>query len=221
MGSLRKMSSSFKRGSLKSSTSGSQKVSELCGAAWGRWTEGPKDTDHQLYLSEHWQWASVLCRWWWGGEGVSDIQSSCIRTPSREVDSHFLALCQMPVTSCLLPPSHTQPVAYTGGIGCCEPCKWPAPQGPCCLSVGFTLLLPRQCHPLSSVCWTLTSSFVLHRVCGSSMSPLGDPKWGSETLRRSWGGPGGSQDPQQTLGMVLWRLSLRPQDRDMQKCVPI
>ena len=31
MGSLRKMSSSFKRGSLKSSTSGSQKVSELVG----------------------------------------------------------------------------------------------------------------------------------------------------------------------------------------------
>lgn len=30
MGSVRKMSSSFKRGSLKSSTSGSQKVSELC-----------------------------------------------------------------------------------------------------------------------------------------------------------------------------------------------
>lgn len=49
MGSLRKMSSSFKRGSLKSSTSGSQKVSELCLAAWGRWTEGQRDTGLQLY----------------------------------------------------------------------------------------------------------------------------------------------------------------------------
>ena len=46
MGSLRKMSSSFKRGSLKSSTSGSQKVSELCLVALGwqmdRRTEGHK-----------------------------------------------------------------------------------------------------------------------------------------------------------------------------------
>lgn len=44
MGTRRRMSGSFKRGSLKSSTSGSQKVSELRG---GPWVAGPA-------ISERW-----------------------------------------------------------------------------------------------------------------------------------------------------------------------
>lgn len=137
MGFFRKMSSFFKRGSFKSFTSGLQKVSEFCGAVWGRWIEGLKDIDYQFYLLEYWQWVFVFCRWWWGGEGVLDIQSFCIRIFFWEVDLYFLVFFQMFVIFCLFLSLYIQFVVYIGGIGCCEFCKWLVLQGFCCFSVGF------------------------------------------------------------------------------------
>lgn len=54
MGTHRRMSGSFKRGSLKSSTSGSQKVSEPRG---GPWVAGPT-------VLERWAVAPVLLGLW-------------------------------------------------------------------------------------------------------------------------------------------------------------
>lgn len=59
MGTHRRMSGSFKRGSLKSSTSGSQKVSELRG---GPWVASPS-------VSERWAVAPVLPGLWQAGTG--------------------------------------------------------------------------------------------------------------------------------------------------------
>lgn len=84
MGSLRKMSSSFKRGSLKSSTSGSQKVSEFCLAACGemdRRTEGHWSPALPTGRLDSGLLFSADC----GRDGVLGVRNSCIRTASGEV----------------------------------------------------------------------------------------------------------------------------------------
>lgn len=81
MGSQRKMSSSFKRGSLKSSTSGSQKVSELLRAgSW--WAEDGGALPPQR---------TGLCRLA-GGDGV--LASWLLhQAPFREGSLPFLPPC--------------------------------------------------------------------------------------------------------------------------------
>lgn len=77
MGPQRKMSSSFKRGSLKSSTSGSQKVSELYWVTCrhrDRRTEGLWSP--ALPCGSAGQWAPVLRRLWGWGVVPSELRLS-------------------------------------------------------------------------------------------------------------------------------------------------
>lgn len=146
MGSQRKMSSSFKRASLKSSTSGSQKVSEL-----GR----PRSRAGSLVSGSASQSRAPRCR--------RPPQAVVGRPGVWRRHPPFPDTVPLAVTSWLLLPSCPKPMAPVGGIWGCGPCTYSGRAAPPPTGVTFYTRSPHNepafrlsaaglyAHPLRSI----------------------------------------------------------------------
>lgn len=180
MGSLRKMSSSFKRGSLKSSTSGSQKVSELC-LADGRKSRGTLVSSSTNWKAGQWTLSSVDH----AGNGVLGVQSSGIRTPSGELASLSCPLPAAP-TSCTQPKAPRRPLGVRAvPMGCSTAA--PTASAAVRLQVTSPVLMPPP-YPL----------FFITCLWGHRRGLRG-PSVRVRSISKELGRAGGSQDSEQAL----------------------